>query len=321
VDFVALDAITDGNTATALGPRDACVEVAAGSSFDVDVAVDGVPPVVDVTSDGLGGLQFLLRYGSDHLTAATPDFNFLLASDPDSSLFGPPPTVIDAGLPQIVGLGALDIAGGAGAEQDVSGVGARVGFTAGPGSAGQYAFITLLPSFGVNVTKLITVDNDTFGIGNFPGGANEGEGLNVVVAVSPATCEDAPEPTPEPTPDPTPEPTPETPTETPPAPDPSPQPDPVDSPDPGNTETPDPSPSPSGDDPDGDPDGTPTPTGTASAVRGVSALPAAGGEGGGGGGVALWLAGLAGLLMATGAIVIGLVRSRGRSFQRARSGK
>jgi hypothetical protein len=183
VDFVAVDTVTTGNTANTLGSREGCVEVANGAIFDIDIIIDAIPDVVDPTSDGLAGLQFVLQYDSTLLTLNGRDFNFILTNNPGSSLLlddGQPPTEVSAGPPRVVAFGNLDGSPGAAVEDNIMGVGSRLNFTAAASGSGL-AQVTILPSFVPNSTKIIQKDNDTFGVGQFIGGT---------VAVGTANCGD-----------------------------------------------------------------------------------------------------------------------------------
>ena len=44
IDYVGIDPVTSGNTATSLGPRDGCARVEPGAQTQVDVVEDRVPP-------------------------------------------------------------------------------------------------------------------------------------------------------------------------------------------------------------------------------------------------------------------------------------
>jgi len=183
-DYVALDAVTSGNTDSSLGAFDECVSVAGDASFAVDLVADAVPDAGDPATDGLASWQALVQYDSDVITLGNVNRNAgtnLLGNNPNSALFNPPVSEQDAGPPRVVFFGSQDTGGGPAAEDAIAGVLARLDFTAGAGPA--LATVTLLESFGVNTTKLITVDNDTYGIGNFTGGENDGAFLNLTIAI------------------------------------------------------------------------------------------------------------------------------------------
>ena len=312
--FLALDAEISGNSQTSVGPLDVCIEVAAGAGVAVDLVVE-IPDVADPASDGLAAWQVLLSYDSDILTLGSIDRSEglnMLAANPASSLFNPPPTDIDPVPPAILFFGSQDVGGGAAAEDGLAGVLARLNLTVA-GAGDQFAFLNLLPAFDVNASKLITVDNDTYGIANFPGGASQGEGLQAIVAISPATCENAPQPTPQPTPTPTPAPT-ATPTPGPtptPAPEATPTPTPAPTADPAATPTPTPTPTPTLTPTVLPGIGLPTlPTPTPlPEVLGASQLPSTGSEPPTRD-TAVWLGALAVLLLLAGAAAMARMRSR-----------
>jgi hypothetical protein len=183
-DFVALDADVSGNTDSAIGAIEECVSVATGASFSVDLIVDAIPDVADATQDGIASWQAVVQYDSANLTLTNTNRaqgTGLLGNDPDSSLLNPPPTELQVGPPRIVAFGSQDIAGGAAAEEAIAGTLARLTFTAGGSPA--IATVVLMESFGVNDSKLITVDNDTYGIGNFTGGESAGQFLTATIAI------------------------------------------------------------------------------------------------------------------------------------------
>jgi hypothetical protein len=43
-DVISVDMVTTGNTSSALGPLEGCIQISAGNSFTIDVTVQGVPP-------------------------------------------------------------------------------------------------------------------------------------------------------------------------------------------------------------------------------------------------------------------------------------
>lgn len=193
-DYVALDANVSGNTDAVVGTIEECVSVATGASFSVDLIVDAVPDVGDATQDGLASWQAVVEYDSGNLTLTNTNRAQgvgLLGNDPDSSLLNPPPTELQAGPPRVIAFGSQDIAGGGAAEEALGGTLARLAFTAGGSPA--IATVVLLESFGVNDSKLITVDNDTFGIGNFAGGESAGQFHTATIAIGQA-CPLPPDP-------------------------------------------------------------------------------------------------------------------------------
>ncbi len=81
-DSFAVDVDTAGNSATALGARDGCAEVAAGGSITIDVTATNVP-----ASTAMIAFAFALTYDPAVITVSAEDQNFLLASLPGSALF------------------------------------------------------------------------------------------------------------------------------------------------------------------------------------------------------------------------------------------
>lgn len=76
IDLVAVDPVTDGNEATALGELDGCAEADVGSEIMVDVVVDAVPedrPII--------GFQLELLYDADLLEVTAADYDFLMAAE------------------------------------------------------------------------------------------------------------------------------------------------------------------------------------------------------------------------------------------------
>lgn len=76
IGIVATDADITGNTATSLGPLNACVRAEPGSSVAVDLVVDAVPE-----DRGIIGFQFTLLYDPDILTLTAVDSEFLLGAE------------------------------------------------------------------------------------------------------------------------------------------------------------------------------------------------------------------------------------------------
>lgn len=189
VDVVAIDADPTGNTSTALGPLDACVEVAPGATFNVDIIIDAIPDVANPAADGLAGFQFVVQYDSALLTLNSQNSSFILANNPGSTLIiggAQPPVEVSAGPPRVVTFGDLDIslppASPDSIEDNIKGIGSRLNFTAATGSG--LAEVSLLPgTLAGNATVLIQKDNDTFTVGQF---------IGATIAVSTGTCEEAP---------------------------------------------------------------------------------------------------------------------------------
>ena len=64
INLVAVDAVTDGNTKTSLGPRDTCVRTEQGSKVTVDVIVDSVPqdrPAIELNRDVMARFRPQMR--------------------------------------------------------------------------------------------------------------------------------------------------------------------------------------------------------------------------------------------------------------------
>ncbi|HET9477586.1 MAG TPA: cohesin domain-containing protein [Dehalococcoidia bacterium] len=75
IGIVATDADISGNTATTLGPLNACTRAEVGSPVTVDVVVDAVPE-----DRGLIGFQFSILYDGNILTLTGVDSEFLLGA-------------------------------------------------------------------------------------------------------------------------------------------------------------------------------------------------------------------------------------------------
>jgi hypothetical protein len=136
---LAIDAITTGNTATALGVRDNCVEVTAGNDAVVDVTVDTIP-----TANKMIGFNFNMTYDPAALSvSAASATNQLIGSAPGS------------------------LAGTAGDEAvvpDMDGAFLAVGYDVGPVGPSSES--------GSGVLERLTITVD-------PGAANGGYNLNL----------------------------------------------------------------------------------------------------------------------------------------------
>jgi hypothetical protein len=134
-DAFSLDMDPTGNAATSLGPNDTCVSTTAGSTVTVDLTATNVPPFNDagtpgVPADDSGGIigwiaTLLYSDNGAPLRIEMEDQNFLVASNPGSSLFSG-----SAPLPDSSGDGqwtsqSFDIGAGATPEEG-SGVLARL---------------------------------------------------------------------------------------------------------------------------------------------------------------------------------------------------
>jgi len=74
-DVISVDMVTTGNTSSALGPVESCIQISAGNSFTIDVTVQGVPPHntngTPTPADDTGGIiahSYTLAYPSGVLT-------------------------------------------------------------------------------------------------------------------------------------------------------------------------------------------------------------------------------------------------------------
>lgn len=145
---MSIDTNTTGNSATALGPRDECKQVAAGSTVTIDVTIEGVPPYVDnpplgvVDASDLGGIvSFTYELGfSASVTVSTADHNFLLGNNPGTNIFDASNSLPDSASPWIGTV--LDT--GTGVPESGSGVLSRLTLTLDPGfPEGVWVVLTL----------------------------------------------------------------------------------------------------------------------------------------------------------------------------------
>ena len=75
---LAVDADPDGNTATSLGPIDSCLSVSTGTTFDIDIIIEGVTRL-RVWNVGL-------RYDPSVISVVATDIQMLLAANPGSDV-------------------------------------------------------------------------------------------------------------------------------------------------------------------------------------------------------------------------------------------
>jgi hypothetical protein len=80
-ESIAVDMITTGNSSSGLGTRENCIQISAGSSFTIDVTVQGVPPHNDngtpTPADDTGGIiaySYTLNYPGSVFTVAGSTF-------------------------------------------------------------------------------------------------------------------------------------------------------------------------------------------------------------------------------------------------------
>ncbi len=179
-DSFAVDVDTAGNTATALGTRDFCKQVAAGESVIIDVTATNVPEATKMI-----GFTFTMTYDPAVITVSAEDQNFLLASLPGSSLY--------AGLSDAVpdtdgAFNATGVDGGPIPASSETGSGVLERLTldiSASAAAGEYP-LTLVPANTAHV--------DENNLGHNPDAIYNG-----VLAVGMA-CTPTPTPTPSPTP-------------------------------------------------------------------------------------------------------------------------
>lgn len=80
-NMMGVDVDTTGNTASALGPEDACISTAA-STITIDVVIDSVPVKVPSVSGGLAGFGYDLIYNPAVLNVTSSNPNFMLTAAP-----------------------------------------------------------------------------------------------------------------------------------------------------------------------------------------------------------------------------------------------
>ncbi len=85
VHIIAIDADPAGNTATSLGPLNACVRTEPGANVTVDLIADAVPGPPDV--NGIVGFEISVDYSAALLKVSAYDYEFLLAASGDFEPF------------------------------------------------------------------------------------------------------------------------------------------------------------------------------------------------------------------------------------------
>ncbi len=93
IHIIAIDADPAGNTATSLGPLNACVRTEPGADVTVDLIADAVPGPPDV--NGIIGFEISVDYSAALLKVSAYDYEFLLAAtgtfEPFEALGDPAP--------------------------------------------------------------------------------------------------------------------------------------------------------------------------------------------------------------------------------------
>jgi len=125
---MSLDTNITGNTDTSLGANDVAVALNPCDDFTWDVTALDIP-----ATNPMIALGFTLNYDATNIEILTASTDFLLSSDPGSSLLQIPPDFITDAM----NVSALDVANGA--EESGSGVLARITGTVPPTAAeGDY---------------------------------------------------------------------------------------------------------------------------------------------------------------------------------------
>jgi hypothetical protein len=76
---VAVDLNTDGNTGTSVGTVDSCRSVNPGDTFQIDIVVQGVPPIAaDRNSGGIGGFGYNFHYNPQVLNVTAADNSLMV---------------------------------------------------------------------------------------------------------------------------------------------------------------------------------------------------------------------------------------------------
>lgn len=78
INLIAVDADPQGNTATSLGPLNACTRAEPGATVTVDVVVDAVPG--PPTQNGIVGFELYIDYPADLVSVTAVDHEFLLGA-------------------------------------------------------------------------------------------------------------------------------------------------------------------------------------------------------------------------------------------------
>ena len=147
-----IDADPTGNTATTLGPREACVTATPDSDVTVDITILDVPAVdtkgtsgPEDDTGGFLGYHIELTYDSSALSVQTVNSDMLLGDAPGSNIF----TVADP-LPDSDGSfvdDSFDLGFGPGSTESGSGVIDRITLHVEPGAAdGPYVLNLVQPA-------------------------------------------------------------------------------------------------------------------------------------------------------------------------------
>jgi hypothetical protein len=112
---MSVDTDATGNSAAVIGANDSTAALNPCDTFTIDVTITDIP-----ASNPMIGFGFSIAYGSANVDIQTSAANYLLAVDPQSSLFDPGPSF----SPNSVTVSAADI--GVNAEESGSGVLARL---------------------------------------------------------------------------------------------------------------------------------------------------------------------------------------------------
>src|SRR5438105_3274474 len=88
---MSVDMDTTGNSATALGADDPCVQAAAGTDVILDITANSIP-----ASNPMIGYTYTLHYDSTALSVTAQNPNFLLASTSGSNLLNASDSVPDS---------------------------------------------------------------------------------------------------------------------------------------------------------------------------------------------------------------------------------
>lgn len=93
ISLLAVDAVVDGNSATAIGNVDPCIEVTAGGNASLDVVVDAVPE-----TDPMVLFEVHVFYDDASMSVTANNFEMLLAASPGSMLAPLSDSVPDTGV-------------------------------------------------------------------------------------------------------------------------------------------------------------------------------------------------------------------------------
>ncbi len=102
MEAMSIDMDTAGNAATSLGPWDECIVASPGGTLTVDVTATNIP-----ATNPMVGFEFRFIYPAGVITVESADPNFLLAANPDSSLFNLSDGTPDADGDFLVGVADL----------------------------------------------------------------------------------------------------------------------------------------------------------------------------------------------------------------------